>query len=188
MRRIVVLLLILLAGACSMRSAIEAMSSPEDRAFAEEMVERLRGGDSEWLRARFDPELWERSGKQLALVPDMFPQVPGTTEIVGFNINTSNTGGRVERSKEFTLVTHGGGRWTVTTVATFSSGGPDRVVRWSVVPHNSAPPELTAIETFEAVLPWIWGTLVVVLALVGGLIFWLVRRSRRRRTQAVGTP
>ena len=139
MRRIVLLLLVLLAGACSMRSAIEAMSSPEDRASAEEMVERLRRGDSEWLRARFDPD--------------------------------------------------GGGRWTVTTVATFSAGGPDRVVRWSVVPHDSAPPQLTVIETFEAALPWIWGTLVVVLALIAGLIFWLVRRSRSRaRAQGVGTP
>ena len=187
MRRIFLLLLIVLAGACSMRSAIEAMSSPEDRAFAVEMVNHLRDGDSEWLRARFDPELWDRSGKQLGLVPDLFPDVPGTTEIVGFNLNTSNTGGRVERSKEFTLVTHGGGRWTVTTVATFSTGGPDRVVRWSVVPHDSPPPQLTVIETFESALPWIWGTLLVVLALIGGLIFWLVRRSRRR-AQAVGTP
>jgi len=172
-----------------MRSAIEAMTSPEDRAFAQEMVDRLRSGDDDWLRQRFDPALWEQSGKQLAQVPGLYPDVPGTTELVGYNFSTNSTGGGTERSKEYTLVTHGGGRWTVTTIATFSTGGPDRVVRWSVVPHTSPPPQLTVIETFESALPWIWGTLVAVLVLVGGLIFWLVRRSRRRRSaQAAGTP
>ncbi|MGZ8287539.1 MAG: hypothetical protein ACXWUQ_18195 [Allosphingosinicella sp.] len=186
MPRVLITLLCLLISACSMRSAIDAMSSPEDRAFAQEMVVKLRSGDQAWLQQQFSPELWEESGKQLAQVPAMYPEMPGETELVGFNISTSNVNGRRERDRQFTLVTHGGGRWTVTTFRTFASGGPDRVVQWSVVPHNSPPPELTTLDTMESVLPWFWGGLIFALLLVGGLIFWLVRRSRRRSAAGPG--
>lgn len=187
MRRFVLLLLVILAGACSPRGAIEAMTSPEDRAFMEQMVQHLRDGDMDWLQQRFDPELWQRSAKQLGQVPAMFPDEPGTTEIVGVNVSSSQSGAGYQRSKEFTLVTHGGGRWTVTTIATFSTGGPDRVVRWAVTPHASPPPELTMIETFEKVMPWIWGGILFAFAAAGALIFWLVKRSRRS-AQGAGTP
>lgn len=185
MRRVIILLLALLAGACSMRTMIEAMTSPEDRAFATEMVERLRQADGAWLQRQFDPELWAQSGKQLAQVPALFPEVPGTTEITSYSVSTSNRGGAVERTREFTLVTHGAGRWTVTSFRTYSAGGPDRVVQWSVVPHDSPPPALTAMNA----LPWIFGTALALLVLFIGLIIWLVRRSRRKhRNQLVGTP
>ena len=174
------LVLVVLAGACSLRSAIEGMTSPEDRAFAQAMVDHLRRGDSAWLEQRFDPALWQQSGKQLGEVPAMFPRETGTTEIVSFSTSTNITNGRTEREKGFTLVTSGGGRWTVTQFRTHSTGGPDRVVQWSVVPHNSAPPEVTMMEAWDRMLPWFWGGLLFALAAIGGLIFWLVRRSRRR--------
>ncbi len=172
---------IFLLGACTMRSAIDAMSSPEDRAFANQMVERLRSGDSEWLRGHFDEALWEESAKQLGQVPAMFPGQAGTTELVGFNVSTNMAGGATERSKEYTLVTEGEGRWTVTTFRTHSNGGPDRVVQWRVVPHNSQPPELAMIRGFDAAIPWVWGALAVIAAMAAALIVWLVRRSRRKR-------
>jgi len=180
------LLLLLLLAACSMRGALDALTSEEDRAFAREMVSRLRSGDQAWLQQRFAPELWTESGKQLAQVPALFPSEPGATELIGFNISTNMTGGRTERSKEFTLVTHGGGRWTVTSFRTFSTGGPDQVVQWSVVPHSARPPELAVIEGWDAALPWVWGAMAVTLLAVGGLIVWLVRRSRRRHDPLTG--
>lgn len=176
------LVLIVLAGACSLRSAMQAMTSPEDRAFAQAMVDHLRRADSAWLEQQFDPQLWAQSGKQLGEVPAMYPNVPGTTEIVSFSTSTNMTNGRTERDKAFTLVTHGGGRWTVTQFRLHSTGGPERVVQWSVVPHSTAPPELTMMEAWDRALPWFWGGLLFVLALVVGLIVWLVRRSRRRRS------
>ena len=44
--RALVLILVALLAACSMRSALNALTSEEDRAFAHQMVERLRAGDS----------------------------------------------------------------------------------------------------------------------------------------------
>ena len=185
MRRTVLLILILLAGACSMRSIVEAMTSPEDRAFAQEMVTRLRAADTAWLQRHFDPLLWEQSGKQLAQVPELFPEVAGTTEITSYSFSTSNRGGAVERTREFTLVTEGGGRWTVTSFRTYSAGGPDRVVQWSVVPHDEPPPAVTVMKA----LPWISGAALAILLFFVVLIVWLVRRSRRRhRAQPAGTP
>jgi hypothetical protein len=182
--RHLVLLMVLLLGACSMRGAIDTFTSKEDRAFAQEMVSRLRSGDQAWLRRHFAPELWAQSGAQIPAVPALFPNEPGKTELVGFNISTSISGGRTERNKQFTLVTYGGGRWTTTIVRTYSEGGPDRVMQWRVTPSDSPPPELAVIDAWEAALPWVWAALAVALLGIGGLIFWLVRRSRRQQVIA----
>lgn len=178
--RHLLLLTFLLLAACSLRGTIDAVTPAADRAFAEEMVARLRKGDREWLRRHFDPKLWANSGEQLSAVPPLFPAEPGTTQLTGFSASTSMTGGRTERSKEFTLVTHGGARWTVTSFRTWSTGGPHRVVQWNVTPHSTIPPELAVIEAMDTVLPWVWAGLAVILAGFAGLVFWLVRRSRRK--------
>lgn len=190
--RQLMLIFLMLLGACSMRSAIESLTSPEDRAFAQEMVNRLRSGDQAWLQQHFRADLWEQSGKQLGEVPSLYPTGEAETELIGFNISTNMTGGQTVRNREFTLVTHGGGRWTVTTFRTYSEGGPDQVVQWRVTPHTSPPPELTMIQTWDAMVPWIWAGTIIVLGAVALLIFWLVRRSRRRHDplmgQGSGTP
>jgi hypothetical protein len=183
------LLLIVLAGACSLRSAIETMTSPEDRAFAQSMVDNLRSGNAAWLEQHFAPELWQQSAKEMSDVPGRFPSERGTTEIVNFSVSSSITNGRSERSKAFTLVTHGNGRWTVTAFRTHSTGGPDRVVEWRVEPRSTPPEELRMMEAWDRVLPWVWGGFLFAVLALGGLIFWLVRRSRRKRAaQATGTP
>lgn len=177
--RHLVLLALLLLGACSVRTAIDRFTSKEDRAFAQEMVARLRSGDRAWLQRHFAPELRAQASVQLGAVPALFPSEAGTTELIGFNMATNIANGETERSKQYVLVTQGGGRWTVTSFRTFSSGGPDRVVQWSVVPHSAPPPELAMLDAWDRVLPWVWTGLIIGVLGMGGLIFWLVRRSRR---------
>jgi hypothetical protein len=179
--RLLILLLAGLLAACTMRSAIQTMTSEEDRAFAQEMVDRLRTADADWLQGQFDTSLWEQSAKQVGQAPDLYPEVPGETDIISFSVSSGTTNGSFERRKEFTLVTHGGGRWTVTHFRTLSTGGPDRVVEWRVTPHSAPPPELTMIETWDRMVPFVWAGVLIVLIGVGALIFWLVRRSRRRK-------
>lgn len=182
MKRIrpVLLLLMALLGACTMRSAIDALTSEQDQLLAREMVEHLRRGDEAWLRQHFRPDLWEQSGKRLAEAPRLYPSETGTTELVSVNVIANSSGGAIKRSKEFTLVTQGGGRWTVTSFRTYSEGGPDLVVDWSVTPHSSMPPEFAAMQAWDAAVPWIWGLLIAILLAAVALIIWLVRRSRRR--------
>jgi hypothetical protein len=185
--RAILLAVLALLGACTMRSALDTLTSPEDRALGREMVEHLRRGDAAWLQSQFRPDLWAQSSKQINQAPALFPNVPGTTELVSFSISSSRSGEATERSKEFMLVTYGRDRWTVTRFRTFSTGGPDQVVQWSVTPHTSPPPELTLLKTWDAAVPWIWAGLTVLLLSIGALVVWLVRRSGKRR-QASGTP
>lgn len=175
------LLIVLLLSACSIRSAVDAFTSEQDRAFAQEMVKRLRGGDQAWLRQHFEPELWVQSRGRLGFVPGRFPREAGKPELIAVNIWSNTVNGRTERNKEFILATKGGSRWTVVHFRTYSTGGPDKVVQWSVVPYSSRPPEVAIIETWDAALPWFWAGMAITLCGIGGLIFWLVRRSRREQ-------
>ena len=175
-----------LLAACTMRSAIDSFTSEEDRAFAQAMVDHLRAGDADWLQGRFEPSLWEQSAKRIGEASQLYPDVPGETRIVSFSVSSGTTNGSFERRKEFTLVTEGAGRWTVTHFRTHSTGGPDQVVEWRVTPHSSAPPELTIIEAWDRMVPFVWAGMLIVLVGVGALIFWLVRRSRRKHDPLMG--
>lgn len=185
-RRLFLLLLVGLVAACSMRSAMNAMTSPEDRAFAQAMVDNLRSGNQAWLERHFDPELWRESSKRLAEVPALYPTAPGATEMVSYNFQTRNVGAAAERRQEFTLVTEGGGRWAVTSFRTFAAGGAaPKVVQWRVVPHATEPQELAMLRSMDRAVPWMWaGVGAVILFLVG--IVALIVRSNRRRRNAVG--
>ena len=174
------LLMLLLLGACSLRTAVDAFSTEQDRAFAQEMVSRLRGGDHDWLERHFEPELWAQSTRHMGFVPGRFPREAGTTELIGFSISTNFVNGQTQRTKQFILTTHGGDQWAITSFQTYSTGGTDRVVQWSVMPHSSRPPEVAMIETWDSALPWFWGGMAITLCGIGGLIFWLVRRSRQK--------
>jgi hypothetical protein len=187
-RRVVVLLLVLVLGACSLRGAMNAMTSPEDRAFAQAMVDSLKGNNQAWLERHFQPDLWAESGKQLAGVPALYPSAPGATELVSYSVNSSNIGSAsAERNQEFTLVTEGGGRWAVTRFRTHATGGgAPQVVQWSVVPHTSEPPELAILKAMDKAVPWIWGGVLFVLLLVVGIIVLIVRSNRRRRDPLIG--
>jgi hypothetical protein len=193
-RRVFVLIFVLLLGACSLRGAMNAMTSPEDRAFAQAMVDNLKGNNQAWLESHFDPDLWAESGKELGRVPALYPSVPGPTELVSYSFNSSNIGSASsERTQDFTLVTEGGGRWAVTRFRTHATGGrAAQVVQWSVVPHQSEPPELAILKTMDKAVPWIWGGLIFVLLVIVGIMVLIVRSSRRRRDplagQGPGTP
>jgi hypothetical protein len=187
-RRFFALVFVLLLGACSLRGAMNAMTSPEDRAFAQAMVANLRSDNEAWLERHFDPDLWAESGKRLSEVPALYPSAPGPTELVSYSFNSSNIGSAsAERTQEFTLVTEGGGRWAVTRFRTEATGGrPARVVQWSVVPHATEPPELAILKTMDKAVPWIWGGVIVMLLLVAGIVVLIVRHNRRRRDPPIG--
>lgn len=189
--RALILLALAFLAACTMRSAMDALTSPEDRAFAQAMVDNLRGGNEAWLQQHFRADLWEESQGQLAQARSFYPAAPERTDIVAFSISSNGVGATAQRRKDFTLVTQGGGRWTVTRFETYAQGGADQVVAWRVVPHTTPPAELTMIETWDAAVPWIWAGLVVVLVLVVGIVVLIVRHNRRKRDQlraGPGTP
>lgn len=171
---------LMLAAACSMQSAIEKMSSPEDRAFAMRFVDNVRSADEGALKPEFDSELWAKSRAQLALARPLFPPGEGSTRLIGYQIATNLSNGASSTRKEYILVTTDQTHWTRTRLVTLAEGGPARVVEWNVEGFKEPPPELRMYESMERLVPWLQAGALI--GLVGGigLVWWLVRRSRRR--------
>lgn len=179
LRTLIAAMLLLTAG-CTMEGAINRMSSAEDRAFAQAIVEDIRSGEAARLRPQFDPELWAKSGEQLANARTLFPGGAGETRLIGYHVSTNvdTSGSRTE--KQFTLITTDGSHWTQTEVSTLAENGPARVVSWNVQGFDRPPPELESYETMASLLPVLQGAALLFVLAIGVLIFWLVRRSRRR--------
>jgi hypothetical protein len=177
--RLLGLLPLLWLAACSMESAINRFSSPEDRAFAQRFVDDVRSGNEAALKAEFDPELWRKSADQLPQARPLFPAGKGETKLIGYQVSTNFTNGSSFTSKEFVLVTTDRTHWTRTRIVTAAEGGPDKVVAWNVNGFDRPPPELQVYEAMDRFAPWLQGGMLV--GLIGGiaLVWWLVRRSRR---------
>jgi hypothetical protein len=179
--------LLLLAAACSLRGAIDRLVAPEDKAFAMGFVDEVRRGEMEKLRAQLDPndpKLWATSLEGLPRARALFPVGVGETRLISYNVATSVGGGSRSTSRSFVLVTTDGRHWTKTNLATFSQGGPQKIVGWNVQGLAEPPPELVLMDGWEKALPWIRAGAALIVALAGLLIWWLVRRSRRSRRAA----
>jgi len=170
-----------LAAACSMEAAINTFSSPEDRAFAQRFVEDVRTGNEAALKPEFDPSIWEKSRPQLANARPLFPPGKGSTRLVGFHVATNTINGDSSTRKEFVLVTTDQTHWTRTEIVTFARNGPPRVVGWNVDGFKEPPPDLKMYETMERIAPWLQAAGVIIFISIAAFIWWLVRRSRRRR-------
>lgn len=172
--------LLMLVAACSMEAAIEKLSSPEDRAFAMRFVDQIRSGDEEALRPEFDPGLWAKSRDQIPQARPLFPPGEGSTRLVGYHVAAEVTNGASSTRKEYILVTTDQKHWTRTRIVTLAQGAPAKVVEWNVNGFSEPPPELKMYESMERLAPWLQAGALILL--VGGiaLVWWLVRRSRRR--------
>ena len=171
---------LVLAASCSVQGTIERFTSPEDRAFAQRFVENVRTGNEEALKPEFDEALWAKSRAELAKARLLYPPGKGETKLIGFNLSSNFSNGASSTSKQYILVTTDERHWTTTRVATLATDGPARIVEWNVSGSGEPPPELVTYERMERIAPWAQGGLVVALIAFGLLIFWLVRRSRRR--------
>jgi len=174
----------LTASACSLETAINAMTSAEDRQFAQDFVANVKSGNEAWLAARTDPQLRADIGAGLKQAAAAIPPDPSTTRLVAYHVATNSVaGGASTRRQRFTLVTEGGGRWSVTEFETLAEGGPARIVAWRVMPRATRPPELEAFELSERMVPWIWATLAGLAAVLVGIL-WAYLRYRRRKREA----
>ena len=169
-----------MSAACSMESALDKLVSDDDRVFAQRFVAHLRKGDVESLEPQFDPELWVDSAGHLSKARTYFPAGEGTTRLIGYNVSTNVRNGSSTTSKQYMLVTAADGQWTRTRIVTLARNGPARVVEWNVDRFNEPPPELQMYESWERIVPWVQAGLAIVLLGFIALIWWLVRRSRRR--------
>lgn len=172
-------------AACSMQSMMEAMSTPEERQFAQDFVANLRSGNEAWFRERMAPYSWERSESMFAARRGLFPPERGRTTLTSYSLSVNrDPGGRTVRSVSYALVTEAGGQWIETRFDTLAEdGAPQQVSQWSVVPLSGRPPELAFMEASEKAVPWMWGFAALLLAVIAGIVWAIVRSSRRKRAE-----
>jgi len=170
-------------AACSMQSMIEAMSTPEERQFAQDFVSNLRSGNEAWFQERMAGENWEGSKSMFTARRGLFPRERGTTTLTSYSMSVNrDPGGRTVRSVSYALVTEAGGQWIETRIETFAEDDArPQVTDWSVVPLSGRPPELAFMEASEKAVPWMWGFAALLLAIIGGIVWAIVRHSRRKR-------
>ncbi|WP_380874725.1 hypothetical protein ACFB49_00910 [Sphingomonas sp. DBB INV C78] len=173
--------MLLLTASCSVKSSIEALSSPEDRAFARQFIADVRSGNGVGLQRAMDPQLWKESITQLPAARTFFPATEGETELVGFNKSVSTSPAGREEVKNYVLVTSDGKHWTTTQLRTMMHGKRQRIVAWNIKGDSKPPAALQEYQTMEAAVPWVRAGLAAFVLIVGGLIFFLTRRSRRKR-------
>ncbi|HEX8642737.1 MAG TPA: hypothetical protein VF702_02355 [Allosphingosinicella sp.] len=184
-RWLLALIAALTASACSLETAINAMSSAEDRQFAQDFVINLKAGNEAWLSSRMDPQVWIESGPGMKQVASFYPPEPSRTILVGYHISTNSiAGGGSTRRQQFVLVTEGAGRWAVTEIHRLADGGPARVVAWRVTPRQTRPPELQGYELTQQMVPWIWALLGLFALVIAGIVWAYVRYRRRKRAAA----
>ena len=160
---------------------VETFSSPEERAFARQMVADIRAQNVAALKPRFDPSTWPGFAEKLPVIYRFYPVRPGTTELINYSTNYTSNNGSSETTREYLLVTHDAGHWTTTRLRTYSSGGPHLIVAWHVNGSRDMPPEYATMQRWEAAMPWIrWGGIGFVIFVIG-LIVFLVRLTRRNR-------
>ena len=173
-----------LAG-CSMETAINAMSTAEDRQFAQDFVANVRAGNEDWLEQHMLPGHWAQSRNMVEARKGLFGAGgPGTTTLVGYQVSAMQAGRVSTRTVSFTLITETDRSWTETRFNAISeNGGPLLVSDWLVLPHGGRPPALNMFETSKKAVPWLWGfSVALILGLVA--IVWAVVRSRRRKREA----
>lgn len=178
-RNLVILLFASLATACSMQGMIEAMTSEEDRAFAQSFVDNIQAGDSAALQEMVDPELWKESAGQLEQAATLFPDGDSETQIIAYSMNSDGLGEFARTEREFTLVTTDQTHWTTTRLKTFQEGSDPLIISWNVDGSSERPADMEMMENVGTV--FMWAGIIALLIFVGiiVLIVWLVRRSRR---------
>lgn len=176
--RALLLACLMAASACTMQGAIDRMSSPEERAFAQHFVDSIQSGNAGALKDEFDPELWQQSLPLFEKAQAAFPKGTSRTRLIGYQFQSDFTAGT--KKMEFVLSTTDGQRWTRTNLVAFAKGGRTKVLGWHVEPFAKPPPDLQTFETMDRLLPWIQAVGIILLLGVIGLLGWLFRRSRRR--------
>jgi hypothetical protein len=175
-----------LAG-CSLQTALDSMTSPEDRQFAQAFVSHLQAGDEAWIRARMDPAQAGAAGNTVKSAGALIPPPPARTRLVGYQVATQTTNGASARTQTFVLATEGAGRWSVTEFTRrASNGGPALVTAWRVTPHTQRPAELVMFDASEKAVPYLWGLGIAFVAVLAAIVVFIVRYRRRRRAQMAG--
>jgi hypothetical protein len=177
------LLAIMLLAGCSFQQTLNAMVDEERQAALIQTAQTLCSNPAA-LRDQFSSELWAQSEPLFPQLPSQCPPHGGFAwRLTTFQFNSAADVGGDSSRREYAVIVAGGDSppWTEVELNYESrNGGPLQIVGWNAQRLETRPPSLTFIDNWEKVRFWIAIGVVLVVLLISGLIFWLVRRRRQR--------
>lgn len=171
-----------LAG-CSFQSALDAMVSPVRQQELVSIASRLCRSPRDVLQL-MEPSVARDSAAIIDQVGGecVGSDAPYRLTTYRFNTNTDLNGPTTRQ--EYALVVAGDddGPWAQVEIS-FSSqnDGPMLITAWHVAKTTERPMALSYIDNWDGAVGWIRIAAIIVPLLLGGLIVFLVRRSRRKR-------
>jgi hypothetical protein len=175
----------LLLGGCSFQATLDAMVDRERQQQIISTAQTLCGANPGSLLPQMHPDLQQQS---VALLPQIASQCPTTQtqwQLTTFQFNANSDASGSSRTESAVVVAGGdAGPWTQVDLSYQQlNGGPAQIISWNVAAVQQKPESLAAIAIWDSVRIWIMAGALLFFGAIIALIIWLVRRSRRKRTQ-----
>ncbi len=173
----------LVLGGCSFQRTMDSMLPPEQQRRHIGVAAQLCTAP-EALRPRIAPETWQRSAP---LLPALARECAGWREagarVTGYHWNqSSNSNSGSLRQESVTIVAGAapGPWWETELLYVSQNGGPMQITAWNVRRSAEVPASIAFLAQYDAVRHWLMIGGAAFLAIVAGLVFWLVRRRKAR--------
>lgn len=184
MRKVVTISVFALClSGCSFQSTLNALVSNERQ---EELVSIARTlcANPQTVLTQMEPTLARDSRAVIGRVGSECLDGAPPYRLTTYRFNTNNNFNGQSSRQEYAVVVAGGdaGPWTEFELSFASrNSDPMQIVGWHIAKTTTQPESLTFIENWERSIVWIRIVAILAPLLLGGLIFILVRRSRRKR-------
>lgn len=172
MRRALLVLILLFVGACSTEQMIEKMTTPRERAVAQQAADALVAGNYEKFDEVIDPPLRDEMTPET--MKAMRAYVPrGKAVLKG--VNVAATSGRTLKSLNYEVGE--GDRWAVVQITLRTAPGPVVVAGWRVWPLNRSSPSPGSAEVGMVHYLWIAGMIMALGITLTALVMALATRG-----------
>lgn len=177
MRVLLVGLLTLLLSACTVASWNERLSTPEERAFAEQNVRAIQSGDMRWLAKVADPDtMGNFSAKQLAQIRALTPA--GPANLITVTVSTLSSGSQTATYKTFSYELGAGQRWAMLQIYLHPASGSIQLAGLHVFPLDRSPSEANALSfAGKGAIHYLWLALMVAAVATSLTAFVLILRT-----------
>ena len=174
------LLALLLAG-CSFQATLDKLVAPERQKEIIGIAERFCIDPASTV-SLLHPEIASTAVEAAPPLPRECPEGKATWQLASYEWKTNAEPGIKQRQEEVVVVGHAGAKWTTVSLRFFAENdAPLQITEWNVLGSSTKPEALAFIESYEAGVKTLRIVVPLVLLAIGGLIFWLVRRSRAKR-------
>ncbi|UNU43272.1 hypothetical protein EAO27_11535 [Sphingopyxis sp. YF1] len=173
--------MVLMVSGCSYQAALDKMVSPERQKEIVDIGQRFCTDPVANTRL-LHPEIAGTAAEAAPLLPRECPAGRATWQLASYQWKTNVEPGLKQQQEEAVVIGTGKGKWTTVSLRFFAeNGGPTQITSWNVLGSATKPDALRFAEQYETGVKVIAAVGAAVLLAIGGLVFWLVRRSRARK-------